>query len=298
MRLFVITRDIPIELSNKILRLLKIILSDLEFEYPFFVCWLDKVFYEMQTSTHRKIIICCGDNLFDIYGVSIIKDTEDEKKICTLRVLQNYRRRGIGTLLLHKSMDLLSDNQPLLTVSEKYLSEFKPFLKKNGFTLKSKVKSLYIKGMYEYFFNKAYNPKVALISIKPKYVNAIIEGKKTVEFRKKIFSDSVRQVFIYSSYPEKRIVGYFMVATIRKDSPSSLWGKYKDVGCISKEDFCKYFKNSKIGYGIEIKELTLFSEKIDALQFDKEFKAPQSYCYINNVKLLQWLRAHKIINGL
>ena len=83
MRLYVINQNTPQNLANKFLLQLRILLSDLEYEYPFFTKWLEKVFYEMANSDKRKIIVCSGDNLFDIWGLSIIKNDEEEKKICT-----------------------------------------------------------------------------------------------------------------------------------------------------------------------------------------------------------------------
>lgn len=291
MRLYVINQNTPQNLANKFLLQLRILLSDLEYEYPFFTKWLEKVFYEMANSDKRKIIVCSGDNLFDIWGLSIIKNDEEEKKICTLRVMPNYQRRGIGTILLQKSLDLLGDSKPLLTVSEKYIDSFRPFLKKNGFVLKNKVKSLYQNGRFEYFFNQSYVSKVALLSIKPKYVDEIILGNKKVEFRKKIFSKFVQRVYVYSSYPVKRIVGYFEVNKIVKDTPTNLWLKYSDVGCISKEDYFQYYDKKAYGYGIEINKMIVFDHPLNVLDFDKNFKAPQSYCYIDNVRLLKWLNA-------
>lgn len=289
MRLFVIDRETPANLLNKFLLQLRLILSDLEYEYPFFTKWLEKVFNEMVSSNKRKIIVCSGENLFDIWGLSIIKNSDEEKKICTLRVIPNYQRRGIGTILLQKSIEMLGDSKPLLTVSERYIDVFKPFLRKNGFILKNKVKSLYQKGSFEYFFNHSYVSKVVLLPIKPKYVNEIILGNKKVEFRKQIFSESVQRVYVYSSYPVKRIVGYFDVTDIAKDTPSNLWAKYHNVGCIKEKDYITYFENKKYGYGIEINKMMVFTHPLDVLDFDREFKAPQSYCYLNNVRFLKWL---------
>jgi len=51
----------------------------------------------------------------------------------------------------------------------------------------------------------------AILSIKPQYANAILKKEKTVEFRKKVFKNEVDRVYIYSSSPVKRIVGYFTI---------------------------------------------------------------------------------------
>lgn len=188
MRLEIIKKGIDGELMNKLLKLFQNILSDLQVEYPFFSKWLQKVFEELQLSEKRLVLIYCSDeSIFDLKGVAILKNTVEERKICTLRVVNPYRRQGIGTLLLKKSIELLNDPYPLITVSGIHMDTFGPFLRKNGFVLKDKIKSLYRRGCYEYFYNVPYEHKVALLSIRPEYVKHIIEGTKKVEFRKKKF---------------------------------------------------------------------------------------------------------------
>ncbi|MDR3223832.1 MAG: hypothetical protein LBT66_08920 [Methanobrevibacter sp.] len=48
-----------------------------------------------------------------------------------------------------------------------------------------------------------------LISIKPNYVEKIVSKEKTYELRRTIFKKEVKKAFIYSTYPEKKIIGYF-----------------------------------------------------------------------------------------
>ncbi len=50
-----------------------------------------------------------------------------------------------------------------------------------------------------------------LLSIKPKYVEKAITGEKQYNFRKTIFRNkNVREVYIYSTPPTKKIVGKFV----------------------------------------------------------------------------------------
>ncbi|AKB32341.1 Type I restriction-modification system, specificity subunit S [Methanosarcina siciliae HI350] len=120
-----------------------------------------------------------------------------------------------------------------------------------------------------------------LLSIKPIYVNEILAGKKIFEFRKSIFKKKdISKVFIYSSSPVKKIVASFEIARIIADSPQKLWDKCQKYGGISETDFFDYFKNSDIGYAIEITNLNEFSEPINPYKMKKDFRPPQSYCYL------------------
>lgn len=125
------------------------------------------------------------------------------------------------------------------------------------------------------------NSMNVLLSIKPIYVDEILAGKKIFEFRKSIFKKkNIGKVFIYSSSPVKKIVASFEIARIIADSPKNLWNKCQKYGGISENDFFEYFKNSDIGYAIEITNLNEFSEPINPYKLKKDFRPPQSYCYL------------------
>ena len=127
-----------------------------------------------------------------------------------------------------------------------------------------------------------------LISIKPEFVKKILAYEKLYEFRKSIFKEDVDKIFIYSTYPVKKIVGYFEVNEIICESPQELWNSFSEVSGISKKDFFKYYANSNEGFAIKIDNLHIFEEYIDMSQND-DFRAPQSFCYVENNKCLREL---------
>ncbi len=124
-----------------------------------------------------------------------------------------------------------------------------------------------------------------LMSIKPEFVNRILTGEKQYEFRKSIFKENVERIYIYSSYPVKKIVGYFEVDEIIHKSPEELWNSYSEVSGISKKDFFEYFKDREKGYAIKINNLKVFDEFIEM----KDYTGPQSFCYIENSDYLMKL---------
>lgn len=121
-----------------------------------------------------------------------------------------------------------------------------------------------------------------LLSIKPKYVDEIIKGKKKYEFRKSVFKyiEESDRVFIYSSSPVKKIVGSFSVGQIVEENPKKIWERFKDGAGITREDFYKYFKNRRRGFAISIENLKIFKEPLDPLTIKQDFFPPQSFYYI------------------
>jgi predicted transcriptional regulator len=122
-----------------------------------------------------------------------------------------------------------------------------------------------------------------LLSIKPKYVNAILEGTKKIEFRKQIFRDRSRDtIFIYSSSPTKKIVGYFRLGEIVEGHPDYLWEQFWNVSGIEEETFFEYFAGRENGYAIRIDELEQFGKPIDPHEIFDRFVPPQSFCYVDS----------------
>ena len=277
-------------IRQKYFSLLRVFLRDLSCDYPFFEEWLEHSFSSVSKG-ERTIVVC--EAIDQIAGVAILKDTKAEKKICTIRVAQKFRRQGIGTMLLIKSREVLMDKFPLITVSDDHINEFRHFLSRFGFMEKNTVKSVYRYGHDEYYFNKPYKHQTVLMSIKPRYARKIEEGEKTVEFRKICFTDNVNRVYVYSSTPEQRIIGYFEIDKIVKASPEVLWEQFSKRGFIDENKYFKYYENSQVGYAICIRRFVKLRQEVvlnDIFDATNKVRAPQNYCYIDNVVVLQRLR--------
>ena len=119
-----------------------------------------------------------------------------------------------------------------------------------------------------------------LLSIKPKYVNEIVNGNKRYEFRKSVFRKrgNVGKVYIYASSPVKRIVGAFTIESIIEERPEELWRICKKFSGISEVEFFDYFRDKDKGYAIEIGMLELF-DPINPKDHIPDFSPPQSFCY-------------------
>ena len=119
-----------------------------------------------------------------------------------------------------------------------------------------------------------------LISIKPEYVHRILSGEKKYEFRRTIFKRDVEKIFIYSTSPEMKIVGYFEYDGVVEDTPINLWERFHDCSGIPEEDFFDYYKGKDTGYAIRIGKLHVFDESFDVKNLEK-FRAPQSFQYVS-----------------
>ncbi|MBA2868842.1 hypothetical protein [Methanococcus maripaludis] len=120
-----------------------------------------------------------------------------------------------------------------------------------------------------------------LISIKPKYVKKIMENSKKYEFRKQIFKKSVEKIYIYSTSPVMKIIGYFKFGTVLTGNPKEIWKKLHNVVGIEEKEFFEYFKDKNIAFAIEINDFVKLDAPIDPKKINANFRPPQSFYYIN-----------------
>ena len=120
-----------------------------------------------------------------------------------------------------------------------------------------------------------------LLSIKPKYVEAIMNGEKRYEFRKTIFRNiNTKRVYIYATAPVKKVVGSFLISNIFEDEPEGLWQEFNKFSGLSKAEFFGYFNEKEKGFAIEIDTVEEFEIPIDPWVEIPNFSPPQSFYYL------------------
>ncbi len=123
---------------------------------------------------------------------------------------------------------------------------------------------------------------VALLPIKPIYADAIVDGRKHVEFRKTPFRRRVTHVAIYASTPVQRIIGIFRVAECEQASPERLWERHQAIGAISSADFNTYYADLETGVAIHIADVLRLADPVP-LQVLR-VHPPQSFRYLTEVE--------------
>ena len=119
-----------------------------------------------------------------------------------------------------------------------------------------------------------------IISIKPKYAHAILDGSKFYEYRKRLPKNTdIDKVYIYASKPTKAIIAYFTIGSIISDNPQKVWELTKKDGGITKKLFYDYFKGRDIAHAIKIEGVTKLVTPLDPKAIIKDFTAPQNFIY-------------------
>lgn len=122
-----------------------------------------------------------------------------------------------------------------------------------------------------------------LLSIKPEYVDKILDGSKKYEFRKRIHRNSqVRTVIMYATKPIGKVVGEFSIKKVHSERPDALWDKTKEHSGVSEDFFLDYFCGKEIGYAIEVAKVKRYKKPKELSEFLNSGVAPQSYAYLSS----------------
>lgn len=122
--------------------------------------------------------------------------------------------------------------------------------------------------------------RVALLSIRPEYAEAIFAGRKTVEFRRAPLADDVSVVVVYVTQPVGRVIGWFTVRHVRRSTPAALWRRFSSVAGIGRRAYFDYFDGTEYAYGIEIGKTTVLASPLELDQVLPGLRAPQSFQYL------------------
>jgi predicted transcriptional regulator len=122
--------------------------------------------------------------------------------------------------------------------------------------------------------------EVVLLSIRPEYADAILDGKKLVEFRRTRFSREVAFVVIYATQPVGKVVGWFEVGGIEESSPAELWTRFSACGGISEQKFHDYYSGAETGFAIRVKQAKRFPRARQLKAVSGLEHAPQSFAYL------------------
>lgn len=97
------------------------------------------------------------------------------------------------------------------------------------------------------------NGRALLISIRPAFIKAILDGTKTVELRRTRPSlPAGSTVLLYSTSPVKAIVGWACLAEVVEGAPDTVLKAHKGAAAISDTDFESYFDGSPTAVALHL----------------------------------------------
>ena len=122
-----------VELFWKIAKEIYSIIDFLCDEYPDFYEWYWNKEIPRVFSGTSEIVFCTVDN--NIVGITLLKKDAYERKICTIYVVEKYRRQKIATKMLEQSFNYLATTKPLISITDYKVYMFRSFIQKYDWEL-------------------------------------------------------------------------------------------------------------------------------------------------------------------
>lgn len=122
----------------------------IEKDYPNYKKWFYNTHINGCILGSRNTIFITYQN--KIVGLVNLKK-EEEVKISTIYVLEEYRNKNISNILLEQSLNYLETTTPFITINKNKLYMFGNIIKKYNWKLTEIVSNYYKEGSIEYCFN-------------------------------------------------------------------------------------------------------------------------------------------------
>ena len=94
----------------------------------------------------------------------------------------------------------------------------------------------------------------AIISLKPRYAELVLSGKKSVELRNRIVRlHPGTKIWIYATRPMGCIVAFAVVKSVVHDEPALIWRRFEKDICIEKTHFDSYTEDRERVSAVKLK---------------------------------------------
>ncbi|EGF28744.1 ASCH domain-containing protein [Rhodopirellula baltica] len=126
------------------------------------------------------------------------------------------------------------------------------------------------------------------LSIHPEHVQSIVEGRKTVELRKR--TPSIQpgfKVVIYATTPKCEVVAVATVDNIQVGEPNEIWRDCGRLAAVSEEAFDAYYEGATKAVGIHLSDIAVFKKPVSLRELRRRwegFQPPQQYRYLDSAQ--------------
>lgn len=129
-----------------------------------------------------------------------------------------------------------------------------------------------------------------LLSVHPRFAEAILAGSKTVEVRRqRVAAPSGTAVLLYATAPTMALVGMARIAAVHVAPPRKIWSAHRAGTGISRREYDEYMSGATHASGLTLQEPVTFDEPVplSSLRAVGAFHPPQSYRYLRGDDLRQ-----------
>lgn len=127
--------------------------------------------------------------------------------------------------------------------------------------------------------------RMIVLSLKPRFAEAILEGKKTVELRRTTPKIEVpTRALLYATSPVRALLGTCIITSVTSANLAALWRKYGSRSELPFSEFKRYFEGVEVGTALTLahqRPLTRMVPLQDLRAKPSGFRPPQSFAYVD-----------------
>ena len=127
--------------------------------------------------------------------------------------------------------------------------------------------------------------RMIVLSLKPRFAQAILAGVKTVELRRTVPKIVIpTRALLYAASPVRALLGTCVITSVRSADLAALWHEYGSRSELPYHEFQQYFEGVDTGTALMLSEPQSLSWPIplqDLRAKPKGFRPPQSYAYVD-----------------
>lgn len=288
--------------------------------YPCIEKWFrEKVVPGLRTGARAGYI---GYSQGKPFGSAIVKHGSSAK-FCHLRIDESLRENHFGELFfLLLTLEVMQRSEKIhFTLPESLWSDKRGFFESFGFSLDGRCSKWYRASQDELVCSSDIGnvwgrvakklPKLQeclsakggdaipdlLFSVSPRYAFQILDGRKTVELRRRFSKKWVgSRMAIYATSPVQAIIGEATIEEADGGAPEDIWARYSDkIGCDWKE-FSDYSSGRNRLFAIKLSDINAYKKPIEVKHLNrlmgKKLRPPQSYSTVKETS--DWHKAMSV----
>lgn len=291
-------------LSDHFLKFRELVLSNAEM-YPGIEDWFADKVIPGACAGRRALFIAYHD---EMPIASAVVKAESDAKFCHLRIAEEFQDAHIGELFFSLMAAEVRHvaRRVYFTLPESLWANKSGFFASFGFQAATLSSQQYDRPQTELRCDAAFHdvwravgeklPKLLssftvdgrshdaalLMSIRPRHVDSIFSGTKTVEIRRK-FSTKWQDhwVSLYATTPASELVGRAKIARVLHASPDAIWLEHGGaIGC-GRAEFDEYTRGAETVYAIVLEDVSPFASRVSLDEAraltSPDLSVPQSY---------------------
>jgi predicted transcriptional regulator len=136
--------------------------------------------------------------------------------------------------------------------------------------------------------------RALLLSVRPRYAHAILNGTKSAEIRRQrpaVHPGTL--VIIYATKPVGAIVGTARISDISSGNPADMWEQHQRSTGVTRAEYDAYLTGAETAYLLFLRRVQRLEPllTLEQIRSATTFQPPQSYRYLSQHML------HNLVNG-